>query len=235
MWRFATRRYVVAGFTVAIILGLATPASARSTGHYSISATGGATFSLLNSGNLVNGTADDVLFHLSRSGTGLQHLPFPIKAWGASFKRIAISTNGNVQLGAGSAGGNATFSNDCLPTAQFANPVVAPFWDDLFFDSNDTSHGFTEGVFVKTKGNAPHRKFIVSWQGHLFNDSGALVQAQVIFKEGSQTFNMIYGLSGGGSATIGTQHGNRFAQWSCNSGSATTVVSGQRLTFLHAG
>src|SRR3954447_20523303 len=47
-WRFTNRRFVVAGFTVAIILGLATPAAARSTGHYSISATGGATFSLLN-------------------------------------------------------------------------------------------------------------------------------------------------------------------------------------------
>jgi hypothetical protein len=232
--RFATRPLVAAGFTVAIVVGLSTPASAAP-GHYSISATGGATFSLLTSHNLVNGTVDDQLFYLSTTKTGLHHLPFPIKAWGGSFKRIAISSNGNVQLGVASGGGTAAFSNDCLPSTTFTKPMIAPFWDDLFFDSNDTSHGFTEGVFLKTKGSAPHRKFTISWQGHQFNDSGALVQAQVIFKQRSQTITMIYGLNGGAQATIGTQsaQGNNSAQWSCNSG-GNAVTSGQKLTFLHS-
>jgi hypothetical protein len=113
--------------------------------------------------------------------------------------------------------------------------VVAPYWDDLFFESDDMSHGFTEGVFLKTKGSAPHRKFTVSWQGHEFGAGGALVQAQVVFTQRSQTFKMIYGLNGGGSATIGTQsaQGNNTAQWSCNSG-GNAIVSGQKLTFVHS-
>jgi hypothetical protein len=236
MWRSTVTRVLAAVFAVVMVSGLAAPAGAVTPGHYSISATGGATFSLFTSNNLVSGTVDDQLFYLSTTGTGLQRLPFPIKVWNGSFSQVAVSSNGNVQMGIAPGGGNAAFSNGCFPSSQFVKPVVAPYWDDLFFDSNDTSHGFIEGVFTKTKGTAPHRKFVISWQGHEFNNSGALVQAQVVFQEGSTTFTMIYGHNGGASATIGTQSAQAiaWAQWACNSGSTSTVVAGQKLTFLHS-
>jgi hypothetical protein len=221
------------GVAVALLMVFtAGPASAAGTGFYTIASTNGATFSQLASGNLVSGIADDVVYHLSTTGTGLQRLPFALHLYNQTYVNMAVSTNGNVQPG--TTGGTTAFSNDCLPSATFGQPVVMPFWDDLYFDSNDTSHGFTEGVFVKTSGTAPHRKFLVSWQGHLFSNAGTLVMAQVTFQEGLQTVTFVYGRSGGDSATIGIQSKQRLSstQYTCNSG-APAVAAGQKLNLLH--
>jgi len=225
------------GVAIALLLVFtASPADAvTAPGHYTISATGGAAFVQLASGNLVSGQADDVTFLLSTTGTGLHRLPFALHLYNQTYTNAIVSTNGNIQPGVTS--GSTAFSNNCLPTSTFSGrPSVLPFWDDLFFDSNDTSHGFMEGVFVRTSGSAPHRKFLVSWQGHLFSDAGALVQAQVTFQEGSQTVTYVYGRNGGGSATVGIQAKQQLSstQWTCNSGSGTAVTSGMRLTFLHS-
>jgi hypothetical protein len=236
-------RRVVTAFTavVAAVILTATQASAVTTGHYSFAASGGASFQFLTSGNLVSGTADDVIFHLSTTASGIHRLPFALHLYNQTYTNLAVSTNGNVQPGTTT--GNSTFSNDCLPTSQFGRPLVAPFWDDLFFDSNDTSHGFMEGVFVRTSGTAPHRKFLISWQGHFFSASSSLVLAQVLFTEGSQNVQFVYGLngsttnpqSGGSSATIGIQSKQQlsFTQWSCNQ--ANAVFSGLKLTAVHSG
>ena len=232
------RRAVVLAVLVLAALSANASAAPPPPGHYSISATGGATFQLFTAGNLVSGIADDQIYYLSTTGSGLSKLPFTIRAYNRGYQKMGVSTNGNVQLGVSpTVPGTTVFSNDCLPSTSFPKTTIMPFWDDLFFDSNDTSHGFMEGVFVKTKGSAPHRTFIVSWQGHRFNDAGTLVQAQVIFKEGLQTITYVYGLNGGGSATVGTRFAGQgsFTQWTCNSGSGTSVTSGMRLTFLHAG
>jgi hypothetical protein len=235
--RLASSSFV--GVAVAVLMIFtAGPASAITPppGNYTISANGGATFAQLATGNLVSGTADDVLFFMSTTASGLRRLPFPLKLYNQSYTNAAISTNGNIQPGI-SSGGSTVFSNDCLLTNAFlGRPSVLPFWDDLFFDSNDTAHGFMEGVFVRTSGSAPHRKFTVSWQGHLFSDAGAIVMAQVIFTENSQTVAYVYGRSGGGSATVGIQSKQQGSstQWTCNSGSSTAVTSGMRLTFLHS-
>ena len=187
----AVSALLATAFTVAVaaMILTATQASAVSPGHYAINGTNGATFPFLTSGNLVSGAADDVLFYLSTTGTGIHKLPFALHLYNQSYTNVAISTNGNVQPGVTSPGGTAAYNNTCLPTTATGRPLVAPFWDDLAFDSNDTSHGFMEGVFVRTTGSAPHRKFTVSWQGHLFsiNNTNPLVAAQVTFAEGSQT------------------------------------------------
>jgi hypothetical protein len=240
------KRSILVTMVVGLALALSAVAATAApppVGHYTISATGGATFPLLTARNLVNGTVDDQVFYLSTTGSGLFRLPFPLKFYNRTFQKIAISSNGNVQFGVSPTGPTATteFNNDCLPSATFLKAAALPFWDDLFFDSNDTSHGFMEGIFLKTTGSAPHRTFAVNWQGHRFSDSGALVLARAVFKEGSQTVAFVYGLNGGFSATIGVQAPNQLSstQWSCETGTGpapgTQVVSGQRLTFLHAG
>lgn len=221
------------GVAVALLMVFtAGPASAVSPGFYTIASTNGATFSQLASGNLVSGVADDVIYHLSTTGTGVHRLPFSLHLYNQTYVNLAVSTNGNVQPG--TTVGNSAFSNNCLPSTTFGQPVIMPFWDDLYFDSTDTSHGFTEGVFVRTSGTAPHRKFLVSWQGHRFNDAGTLVMAQVIFQEGLQTVIFVYGRNGGDSATIGIQSKQQLSstQYTCNSG-APAVAAGQKLTLLH--
>ena len=223
--------------TAAVLLLTATPASAATTGRYTISANGGATFSFFTSGNLVNGVVDDSLFYLSTTGTGASRLPFALKLYNQSYSNIAISSNGNVQPGVTAGGGTAAFSNTCLPTSTFGTkPSISVYWDDLFFDSNDTTEGYVEGIFTKVKGTAPHRTFTISWQGHEFGAVGNRVAAQVIFKEGSQTITYKYGLNGGASATVGSQSKQQlsYTQWTCNSGSTTAVTSGMKLTLLHS-
>jgi hypothetical protein len=232
--RFHVRSSGLVGVAVAVlVLFTAGPASAVSPGSYTIASTTGAAFTQLSSGNLVSGIADDVLYPLSTTGTGLHRLPFALHLYNQSYTNAVVSSNGNIQPGVTS--GNSTFSNDCLPTSAFlGRPSVLPFWDDLYFDSNDTSHGFTEGVFVRTSGSAPHRKFLVSWQGHLFGDTGSLVMAQVTFTEGSQNLTYVYGRNGGGSATVGIQSKQQLSwtQRTCNAG-GTPLVSGQKLTLTH--
>lgn len=224
-----------AAATAALVL-TALPAGAAGPGHYTVSATGGATFSLFTANNLVSGSADDVLYYLSTTSPGALHLPFKIHFYAGVFSKIAVSTNGNIQMNIASPGGTTEYHNDCLASTTFPTPTALVFWDDLFFDSTDLSHGFMEGIFTKTKGSAPHRTFTISWQGHEFASSGTLVQAQVIFKEGSPTVTYIYGLNGGDSATVGVQAKlqQSATQWTCNSGSTTSVTSGMRLTFLHS-
>ena len=238
--RLSIRSLLVAG---AVVVLTATQADAVTTGHYNFAASGGASFTFLTSGNLVSGVADDSLYYLSTTATGIHRLPFALHLYNQTYTNLGIDTNGNVRPGLANGAGSSTFSNDCLPTAQVGKPLVAPFWDDLFFDSTDTSHGFTEGVFVRTSGTAPHRRFMVSWQGHFFSASSALVEAQVIFTEGSQTVQYLDALngsstnpqSGGSSATIGIQSKQQIdsTQWSCNT--ANAVFSGLKLTAVHSG
>lgn len=117
-----------------------------------------------------------------------------------------------------------------MPSQVLASQkVVAPYWDDLFFTTADV-----DGVFTTTRGAAPNRQFVVSWQGHRFAATGELVRAQVVLFENSKTIRMIYGRAGG-SATVGTQFLSTgpSTQRTCNTGSATAVVSGLRLDYLH--
>jgi hypothetical protein len=233
--RLSVRGLLVAA---AIVVLTATQADAFSPGTYSISHSSGATFALLSSNNLVSGAADDVLYYLSTTSTGIHKLPFALHLYNQTYPNIGIDTNGNVRPGLPAGSGSSVYNNDCLTTMQVGRPLVAVFWDDLAFDSNDTSHGFTEGVFVRTTGTAPHRNFTVSWQGHLFtiNNTNPLVLAQVIFHEGSQTVNYVYGLNGGSGATIGIQSKQQLSstQFECN-GVPTTVTSGEKLTLTHSG
>src|SRR5206468_2450579 len=112
---------------------------------------------------------------------------------GRTYANVQVSSNGNLTFG--STGGSAAFGNQALPTTDFSAPTMMPFWDDLFFDPADTSHAFEEGIFTKTRGEAPHRVFTISWQGNAYNNPAYIVLAQVIFHQGSQNVQFRYGAS----------------------------------------
>lgn len=240
-------RRVVTAFTAAVaaVILTATQASAVTPGHYNFTRSSGS-FTFLTGGNLVSGQVDDTLFYLSTTGSGLHRLPFALHLYNQSYTNIAISANGDIQPGVTTGGGVSGFNdytNACpLPASAFGRPLLAVFWDDLFFDSNDTSHGFTEGVFVRTSGTAPHRKFLVSWQGHHINDASGTVLAQALFQEGSQTVTYSYLIgnasnsnSTGASATIGIQSKQQisFTNVACNT--ANEIFSGLKVTLVHSG
>jgi hypothetical protein len=218
----------------AAVLLTAPQASAAGPGFYLVNGPSPATFQVLRAGNLVHGTVDDAVFGLSTSGRGLLRLPFPLHAWNQTYKNVVVSTNGTVQLGLTADQGSPVFENDCLPSPGFGNPAVLPYWDDLIFFPRTTVAGAPDGVFVRTAGMAPHRTFLVSWQGQENLPTTPSVLAQVLFREGSQTITFRYGTTGGGAATTGIQSQQQLQarQLSCNSGT-DAVGAGTQVTLVH--
>jgi hypothetical protein len=225
-----------------VLVGPATPASAA-TGTYVVSRQDGVAFQLLTTRNLLLGTTDDQLFRVGTFLSGVNHMPFPVRIYGTKFTSMTISSNGNIQLGVCCSGGTAAFTNTSLPTSTFGKAALAVFWDDLFFAPDDPSHFFKEGIFTKTSGVAPHRKYLISWQGHSFSSESYFALAQVLFTEGSQTIRFRYGASDlqgafNPSETIGVQGPGGSAAPAtlvAFNPSPPAVVAGRQYTFQHVG
>lgn len=237
------RVLLVSALVPVLALMVGTPAASASQGTYVVSRQDGVTFPLLTTHNLLLGTTDDALFRIATTLSGVNKMPFPVTIYGTKYSKMTISSNGNIQLGVCCAGGTTAFSNQPLPTSTFAKPALAVFWDDLFFSPDDTSHPFREGIFTKTSGTAPHRTFVISWQGHSFNSESYFVLAQAVFKEGSTTFRFRYGASDDQSGflpseTIGVQGtGGSTApasQVAFNPPAPGATVAGRQYTFQHA-
>ncbi len=231
------------GLSALLLLVQAPPASAAAPGSYVVSRQDGRAFQLLNRNNLLLGTTDDALFRVGTFLTGVNHMPFPVTVYGQKFTSMTVSSNGNIQLGVCCSGGSTVFGNDSLPTASFATSALAVFWDDLFFTPDDPSHFFHEGIFAKISGKAPHRQYVISWQGHSYSSESYFALAQVVFTEGSQTLRYVYGASDAQgtflpSETIGTQGpGGSLATASlvAFNPSSPAVVGGRQYTFQHVG
>jgi hypothetical protein len=169
-----------------------TPASshpAAGPGAYGI-APGTGTFAVLTRNNIrtTPGAAAE-MYYLSTDGTGLNRLPFPLKVYNQTYRQIAISSNGNVQFGITSPGGNSTSVHECIPTTtDFGAAVAFVLWGvGLRYD---TAGG--EGIFLKTHGRAPNRTFTISWQGEFQVSADAPANAQVTFRENSRTLTYTY-------------------------------------------
>jgi hypothetical protein len=238
------RRYLAVPLAVAM-LAIATfasaPAGAAGPGSYIVSRQNGVPFTLMSSRNLLVGAADDSLVYMSTTFTGVNRMPFPVTIYGKSFSKMTISTNGNIQFGVCCTGGTAAFTNQSLPTATFAKPMLAVFWDDLFMTPDDLTHPIREGIFVLTTGTKPHRQLTISFQGHAFSNETYFVLAQAVFTEGSQTIKFRYATADDQngftpSETIGVQgpggalaHATQVA-FNPNPGATT---AGRQYTFQH--
>jgi hypothetical protein len=220
----------------------ASPALAAQ-GSYSVTQQDGAPFSLLSTNDLVpeTGSTDDALFRVQTNGVGAHKLPFQVSVYGLSYRAMTVSSNGNIQFGVCCSGGTNEWNNSALPSATFTRPAFAVFWDDLYFTPSDTSHPFREGIFTRTTGVAPHRQFIISWQGHSYSSESYFVLAQAVFTERSSTVKFRYGASDvqgsfAPSETIGVQgSGGTVAprtQVAFNSVFAATNL-GRQYTFTH--
>ncbi|GGJ00088.1 S8 family serine peptidase [Streptomyces brasiliensis] len=80
-------------------------------------------------------------------------LPFAVPFYGNSYGTAGINTNGMVSLG----GSTTAYSNGAIPSTAAPNNALYPFWDDLSIDS-------TGGVYTKSYGTAPDRKFVIEWR-----------------------------------------------------------------------
>jgi hypothetical protein len=201
------RRWLLA--TTCAAGALALPASAQA--DYAITQ---------STGPLVRGTTD-IGIHCDDCVMPIA-LPFPVRVYGQRFSSANVSSNGNVQFGGTP---SPVYSNACLPDGSLGL-MVAAYYDDLLT--------FGGGVFTATLGSAPNRDFVIEWIGNQYS-SGAFVDAELIFHEGSETITAGYGPlgEGGVSATTGVQRGpfGPGTQFSCNS---QVLASGLRLDYSYS-
>ncbi|OGL42779.1 MAG: hypothetical protein A2161_04255 [Candidatus Schekmanbacteria bacterium RBG_13_48_7] len=80
-------------------------------------------------------------------------LPFTFKFYGIDYTTVIISANGYLTFGTS----GSSYSNTSIPNTSSPNALIAVFWDDL-----DPSYGGI-GIFHKTTGISPDRKFVVLW------------------------------------------------------------------------
>ena len=174
---------------------------------------------------------DDFLVTMSTTSTGAFKIPFTLRPYGEARTSMVVSSNGNIQFPGKGTDPNVAWTNACLPT-HMPSPFIAPYWDDLQFAATGTVTP-NEGIYVKTIGTAPHRKFIVNWRGHLFGQDTAATRFGVIFYEGVSKISFQYLDNTAASATIGTQDrpATTSTQWTCDSG-GTSVQTGLRLDFI---
>jgi hypothetical protein len=130
-------------------------------------------------------------------------LPFTFGFYGQSFTSVKVASNGYLVFGSAAA---TSYANTPLPTAAAPNGLVAVYWDDL----NPAVEG---GVWHRTIGSAPNRRFVVSWVGVRHYTAAGPVSFQVVLEEGTGDVVLEYldtdhafpGLSHGGSASVGVE------------------------------
>lgn len=130
-------------------------------------------------------------------------LPFVFEYYGDEFSEVQVGTNGYLVFGGSEA---RSLRNMPIPTPSDPNGMIAVLWDDL-----DPDVG--QGVWVKTVGEAPNRRFVATWiDAARFNRIGA-VTFQVILEEDTNRITMQYldiffdddRYDYGASATIGVE------------------------------
>lgn len=98
--------------------------------------------------------------HLLDDDSAMIRPPFPIQFGGVQFPTLYVNTNGTVTLFAPLADWDNTpipdSDNQPLPEAR-ATTLVAPFWDDLYFEGGGD-------VRWDVTGSAPNRELVIEWR-----------------------------------------------------------------------
>ncbi len=136
---------------------------------------------------------------------------FTLRAYGADYTAMLVSTNGMVVLGDAALPMPPPFSTggDLFPWVGAPRPVFAPFWDDLVLRTAGS-------VCVRTLGAAPSRTTVVEWfDASLYLGETAHLTFELVLREGSNQVDFLYqtltpGMAPaarleGGSAGIGVQ------------------------------
>lgn len=202
----------VVALVATIIVSAAVPASAAS-GYYTIAKSNG---TFLGAGNnLWRSGVDDAVKRVT--------FPFVVKIFNTRRTDVWVSSNGNLQFGPNP---SSVYTNGCLPDGRLSGPAIAVYYDDILIRDNASSG---DGVFTKTYGSSPNRKFVIVWRGVEFSDPNQPVRVEIIFYEGRTYFDAIYAAGQAELATIGIQ--NYYltisSQFTCNSGSPALSTNDQ--------
>ncbi|MBI1745781.1 MAG: S8 family serine peptidase [Acidobacteria bacterium] len=156
--------------------------------------------------------AENLLLLFGDSSSIRVNLPFTFSFYGEGYDSVFVSTNGFVNFLE-----NRTYrANNCIPNPDPPNAAIYAHWDSW------NVFPFVSGVFTKSEGEAPNRRFIIEWRNvtkRLFIDAGTF---EIILDEASGSITLQYnqarGVGDGSSATIGieNQDGRIGFQYSCN-------------------
>ena len=103
----------------------------------------------------VDATAGGTKLTLGDDEAASVPIPFPFTFYGTSFSSVKVSSNALLVFGADPA---TAYDNRPLPDPMTPNRILAPLWDDL----NPLNGG---GIWHRTVGTAPNRRFVVAWVG----------------------------------------------------------------------
>ena len=150
-------------------------------------------------------------------------LPFDFTLFTSTFlagASLNVATNGWMAFSA--SGYPSQYINASLPGGSLSASLIAPFFDDLILQRQDSS------VSTRLVGTAPDRRWVIDWQNlSIIDENGDLLDGRVSFQailfEGSNDIAFQYKtLEGprayGESATVGLQNATRTlaAQFSFN-------------------
>ena len=206
--------------------------------NYGFTSSNGAVIS--PGGAIVSGsTADDAVVSFA--------VPFTFSVYDTAVpagSNIRLSTNGHLRIEA-SGTSDAGVTNTSLPASaggEFpANfPMLFPYWSDLDLRTATTTGG---GIYTEVTGVAGSRTLKIEWRARNYlagqPQNVPNVNFAVYFHEGTNNFEYVYALTGGGinaagaTATVGVQaasSGTTVTQFSFNSAllSPGLMLSGNR-------
>lgn len=145
----------------------------------------------------------------------LVNIGFPFTLKDTSYTQLRILTNGVLHFGAEQRF-HRVYNNTALPSNS-ADLFIAPYWDDLVDDAQSS-------VTYGTRGSAPFRSFIVTWNNVRAYANNLRYDFQVVlYENGDIRFRYANNTANGASATIGIELDNSdFTQYSFNSSSVRT-------------
>lgn len=173
-------------------------------------------------------------------GNGLMNIGFDYWFVGTRYTTFGASANGFVRLGGTIPGSDWTNS---MATSTF-NPIIAPYWDDLWTGTNGKVH-------YKTIGTAPNRKLVVEWLNMQVPRVGSGASGagtfQLWLSETSGKIEMVYGSgmitnSANSGYSVGlansstvfgsvTTNGGTISYATANNAQTDAITSGTKYTF----
>jgi subtilisin family serine protease len=127
-------------------------------------------------------------------------LPFTFTFYGKPYGSVYISTNGMLSF----AGSNTSGVNTSIPSLNWPNGAIYPFWDDLNVDA-------LASVRTQTIGASPNRQFVIEWRNvHMNIDPSRRMDFEVILSENGQILIQYRNIADDGreqgdSATVGIE------------------------------
>jgi hypothetical protein len=145
---------------------------------------------------------------LGTTASTTQTLPFPFTLYALNSSTVRFNKRAMVTFG--SVSGTSTGSNIALPASLAPKPGLFVFWDDITFNSTNSS------MCYRTIGSAPNRQYVVTWKNMMFTpaaDQPASLTFSAFLNEGTDKIDLVYDTmtsatarADGSSATVGVQN-----------------------------